>query len=107
MILVSSFSSDSFRPVLDSYYGDGDYPVIMAYTDCYGDESQLANCSGFYYDPFIPSFYCDNGGHVAGVECQGEITGVAWRLLELPGDYWGVLDIIEVSWRLLASTRVY
>lgn len=56
-----------------SYFGAGDLPIVMAYTDCYGYEPQLANCSGFSGtgSPFIPSWYC-NANTVAGVRCIGE-----------------------------------
>ena len=43
-------------------------PVVMAYTDCYGVESEIANCSGFNYDPYIPSWYC-TPERTAGVKC--------------------------------------
>ena len=39
----------------------------MAYTDCYGGENELANCYGFYYSPYIPSYCSDST--VAGVMC--------------------------------------
>lgn len=56
-----------------SYFGAGNLPIVIAYTNCYGYEPQLANCSGFSGSdpPYIPSWYC-TANTVAGVRCIGE-----------------------------------
>ena len=63
--------SGAREATLGSYFGAGEVPTVMAYTDCDGQEPQLANCTGFQYDPYIPSWYC-NDGTIAGVKCFGE-----------------------------------
>lgn len=55
-----------------SYFGAGDLPTTMAYVDCYGTESELADCYGFRYSPYIPSWYCSDST-VAGVVCLGKV----------------------------------
>ena len=63
--------SGAVRAVGGSYFGSGDLPIVMAYTDCYGSENQLANCSGFHYSPYIPHWYCSDQT-LAGVVCSSK-----------------------------------
>ncbi|CAI8045096.1 Deleted in malignant brain tumors 1 protein [Geodia barretti] len=66
----------AYNATHSSYYGDSGLTTVMAYTDCFGQESQLANCTGFRYSPYIPQWYCDDST-IAGVMCIGEITRVS------------------------------
>ena len=71
MIIYVSFIG-ALRAIGSSYFGSGDLPTIMAYTDCYGTENELSNCYGFRYTPpYIPHWYCSDNT-VAGVECLGK-----------------------------------
>ena len=62
------------QPLYNSYFGSGDYSILVGYLSCSGYESQVANCSGFRYSNYIPS-YC-NAANVAGVRCLGEGVSV-------------------------------
>ena len=44
----------------------------MAYTNCFGQENQLANCTGFQYSPYVPQWYCSDRT-IAGVMCISEM----------------------------------
>ena len=50
-----------------------DVATTMSYTDCDGQENQIANCTGFQYSPYVPRWYCSNDT-LAGVMCAGEFT---------------------------------
>ncbi|CAI8036273.1 Deleted in malignant brain tumors 1 protein, partial [Geodia barretti] len=87
----------ALRALSNSYFGSGDLPTLMAYTDCYGRESELANCYGFRYSPYIPS-YCSNST-VAGVKCWTECNPPpcpppAIRLVGGSNDHEGRVEIL-------------
>ena len=68
-----SLLSGAFNATHGSYFGDSGLPTVMAYTDCFGQESQFSNCTGFRYDPYIPQWYCSDNT-IAGAQCIGEFT---------------------------------
>ena len=63
----------ALRASYGSEFGDGGLGIVIGYSDCYGDEPQFGNCSGFSYPPYIPSWYCNNNT-LAGVKCLGMYT---------------------------------
>ena len=60
----------AFNATHSSYFGEPNLPTTMAFTDCYGRENQLGNCTGFLYEPYVPRWYCSNDT-LAGVMCIG------------------------------------
>ena len=62
----------AFNATRRSYFGDSDLTTVMAYPDCYGQEPQFGNCTGFDYSPYIPQWYCSDQT-IAGVMCIGQI----------------------------------
>jgi deleted-in-malignant-brain-tumors protein 1 len=84
----------AYNATRSSYYGDSGLTTVMAYTDCYGQESQLANCTGFRYSPYIPQWYCDDST-IAGVMCIGMEEGPPpIRLVGGSVDYEGRVEIL-------------
>lgn len=66
------FFAGALNATHGSYFGNSGLPTVMAYTNCFGQENQLANCTGFQYSPYVPQWYCSDRT-IAGVMCISEI----------------------------------